>query len=178
MLCSKFFGFGAWPSGYARRDLGRRRGVKVGLHCHKQPGIAMVSAPVASMIMAFSSAASSAIIGGALINCTWSIFPTAGLIVGLVALATVVAVEGFVWSIARLGAGKASIVSTVEPVVAVFLGWVLFGQHTTFWQLMWGHGREHNHLALGSQVLGCPNGYRHDFLKRYCVVVASAPSRH
>lgn len=95
-----------------------------------------VSATVASTIVAFSSAASSAMIGWRTHQLHGVHFSDLWIIAGLVALATVVAVAGFLWSIARLGAGKASIVSTVEPVVAVFLGWALFGQHMTLWQLM------------------------------------------
>lgn len=55
---------------------------------------------------------------------------------GLVLIATLVAILGFFRAIRMVGPGHAAIVSTVEPVGAALLGWMLFGQHLSALQLL------------------------------------------
>lgn len=73
---------------------------------------------------------------------TQSLVPTAMpgwlAIAGTALLATVVAVLCYFAGIERLGAAKASLVSTLEPVGTAVLSAVLFGDHMAGWQIAGG----------------------------------------
>lgn len=68
-------------------------------------------------------------------------------IAGQVLCATVIAILAFFAGVRLIGAGRAAIVSTLEPVCAAILGFILLGERLNPWQL--GGGL----LVVGSVVL-------------------------
>ena len=50
-------------------------------------------------------------------------------------IATVIPFMLFVWGLTRIGAARAGIVSTLEPLSAAFFAYVWLGQHLDAWQL-------------------------------------------
>ena len=87
-----------------------------------------VSAPMATFIVMGSAAVVCIAVGSA----TGSLSPIgiddSWIIAGLVIPATALAVAGFFFAMQRIGSGRTSIISNVEPVGAVFLGWAVLGQ--------------------------------------------------
>lgn len=59
-------------------------------------------------------------------------------ILGIALLSTVVAIMAFFAGLRRVGASRAAIVSTLEPVVTLVLAALLLGESATFWQLVGG----------------------------------------
>lgn len=68
-------------------------------------------------------------------------------IAGQVLLATVLAIFAFFAGVRLIGAGKAAIVSTLEPISAALLGFLLLGERLNLWQLAGGL------LVVGSVIL-------------------------
>jgi drug/metabolite transporter (DMT)-like permease len=66
---------------------------------------------------------------------------------GIVAVSTVAAIVLFFAGLARVGPSRASIISTVEPLVTVSLAFVVFGERLAAIQLLGGA------LVLASVVL-------------------------
>ncbi len=60
------------------------------------------------------------------------------MIAGIILISTILAVVCFWWGVALVGPSRASIISTVEPLVTVILAWVAFGEVLTGVQLVGG----------------------------------------
>ncbi len=90
-----------------------------------------VSAPMATFIVMGTAAVVCIAAGSA----TGSLSPIgmddSWIVAGLVIPATALAVAGFFFAMQRIGSGRTSIISNVEPVGAVFLGWAVLGQRLT-----------------------------------------------
>ena len=59
-------------------------------------------------------------------------------IIGIAVLSTAVAVQAFYAGARRIGAARASLVSTVEPVYTIVLATILFGESLTAVQMLGG----------------------------------------
>ncbi|WP_231584128.1 EamA family transporter [Domibacillus indicus] len=62
----------------------------------------------------------------------WNVFVNGA---GLVLLSTVLAYVFYTAGLAKMESGRASILATAEPVVAILIGVFVFGDHLTGWQL-------------------------------------------
>jgi drug/metabolite transporter (DMT)-like permease len=52
----------------------------------------------------------------------------------------------FIWGLARIGSARAAVLTFAEPLVAVIVGWVAFGEHLSGWAALGGA------LVLGAGV--------------------------
>ncbi len=59
-------------------------------------------------------------------------------ILGVALLGTVLAITTFFAGLVRLGPSRATIISTLEPVITAISGWLLLGQQLGGWQLLGG----------------------------------------
>ena len=60
------------------------------------------------------------------------------MIAGIILISTIMAVVSFWWGVKLVGPSRASIISTVEPLVTVVLAWLVFGEVLTGIQLFGG----------------------------------------
>ena len=90
---------------------------------------------------------------------------------GLVIASTIVAETAFLIAMRRIGAGTASILSLLEPVVVAGLAWVLFAQHLAPLQLLGGA------VVLFAIVLLAPRGTTLDADEPAAFPAAATPAR-
>lgn len=93
-----------------------------------------VSAVPATVLVLASGSLTTFVVG--IFTHTLQILPMTSMptILGMSLFATVIGVGGFLIAVAIIGAGQSAIVSTVEPVGAIVLGGILFGQSFGAWQ--------------------------------------------
>ncbi len=111
------------------------------------PVLRRVSAPAASAIVTGTAAVALLLTGLGTGGLQPLAYADSWIILGLVGPATVLAVVGFFVAMQGIGSGQAAIVSNVEPVGAVILGWLIFGQALSPGQIL-GVG-----LVISSAVL-------------------------